>query len=76
MKNLRFLTVLWLFSILSYGQQIINVNSSADAESSYAPEQLVKDILIASACSAISNFTSPNEVQVDVKGRGDYEYAL
>ncbi len=58
MKYLRFLTVLWLFSILSYGQQIIDVNSSTDAESSYAPEQLVKDILIASACSAISNFTS------------------
>ena len=58
MKDLLFLIVLWLFPFLSYGQQIIDVNSSADAESSYAPEQLVQDILIASACSQISNFTS------------------
>lgn len=58
MKHLRFLTVLWLFSFLSYGQQIIDVNLSVDAESFYTPEQLIKDVLIASACNDISNFTS------------------
>lgn len=58
MKNLHFLALLWLFPFLSNGQQIIDVNSNTDAESSYAPEKLVKEVLIASACSDISNFTS------------------
>ena len=57
MKHLRFLPVLWLLSFFSYGQ-IISVNDTSHPESSYGPEQLIKDVLISSDCSTASNFSS------------------
>jgi len=57
MKHLRLLPVLWLLSFFSYGQ-IISVNDASHPESSYGPEQLIKDVLISSDCSTASNFSS------------------
>ncbi|MBU2938792.1 T9SS type B sorting domain-containing protein [Lacinutrix sp. C3R15] len=37
--------------------QLININNSADVASSYDLEQLVEDVLIASDCAEISNFS-------------------
>ena len=57
MKHLRLLPLLWLLSFFSYGQ-IISVNDASHPESSYGPEQLIKDVLISSDCSTASNFSS------------------
>ncbi|MDC0380914.1 T9SS type B sorting domain-containing protein [Flavobacteriaceae bacterium] len=57
MKHLQTLPVLWLLSFFSYGQ-IISVNDASYPESSYGPEQLIKDVLISSDCSTASNFSS------------------
>lgn len=43
-------------SVTSYGQ-IISVNNPADAESSYAPDKLVEDVLISSDCSTVDSFS-------------------
>ena len=56
MKHLQTLPVLWLLSFFSYGQIII-INDNAHPESSYGPEQLVKDVLISSDCSSANNFS-------------------
>jgi hypothetical protein len=54
MKHLQTLPVLWLLSFFSYGQ-IISVNDASYPESSYGPEQLIKDVLISSDCSTARN---------------------
>ena len=57
MKHLRLLPLLWLLSFFSHGQ-IISVNDASHPESSYGPEQLIKDVLISSDCITASNFSS------------------
>ena len=56
MKHLQTLPVLWFLSFFSY-VQIIIINDNAHPESSYGPEQLVKDVLISSDCSSANNFS-------------------
>ncbi|SDW18755.1 gliding motility-associated C-terminal domain-containing protein [Lutibacter oricola] len=55
-KFILLLGVLLLSNTIS--SQILEINNSASAESSYTPQQLVEDILISGACAQVDNFTS------------------
>lgn len=57
MKNVLLFLFFICVSIKSYGQ-IITVNNSSDAESSFSIEKLVESILISSECSAVDTFSS------------------
>ncbi|WP_452232104.1 choice-of-anchor L domain-containing protein [Lacinutrix sp. MEBiC02595] len=58
MKNRRNFFVL-IFMLLAYTNyaQIISINDAADPESEYDLQQLVEDVLIASDCAVIDNFS-------------------
>jgi len=63
------------FMLLAYTSfaQIISINDAADAASSYDLEQLVEDVLIASDCAEISDFTeqafgAPSDLQTKSYG--------
>jgi gliding motility-associated-like protein len=55
MKHLLSLLALCVYSIGS--AQILSINDSADPQSSYGPEDLIKNVMISSSCSAADNFT-------------------
>ena len=55
MKFLFSLLALCVFSIGS--AQILSINDSADPQSSYGPEDLIKNVMISSSCSAADTFT-------------------
>ncbi|HIE45902.1 MAG TPA: gliding motility-associated C-terminal domain-containing protein, partial [Flavobacteriaceae bacterium] len=54
----RFLLLI-LFSLTYFlgFSQIININNSADAESSYSLQTLIEDVLISGTCAQINTFT-------------------
>ena len=56
MKKVLFIILICL-SRNFYGQ-IISVNSSDDAESTFSLEKLIEDVLISSSCTTVDNFSS------------------
>ena len=55
MKTLTTFLILFLSSIGF--AQIISINDSTDPQSSYGPEDLIKNVMISSSCSTADNFT-------------------
>ena len=56
MKHVFLIIFFISLSFETYGQ-IININDSADTQSSYTPEQLIEDVLISSDCSTVDTFS-------------------
>ena len=55
---MRFLLSLLALCVSSFGfTQILSINDSASPESSYGPEELVKNVMISSSCSSADTFT-------------------
>ena len=55
---MKILTTLLILFLSSIGfAQIISINDSTDPQSSYGPEDLIKNVMISSSCSAADNFT-------------------
>jgi len=55
MKRLLLILLFSLTYFLGFSQ-IININNSADAESSYSPQELIENVLISGTCAQVSNF--------------------
>ncbi|MGB1394078.1 MAG: choice-of-anchor L domain-containing protein, partial [Flavobacteriaceae bacterium] len=55
---MKLLLSLLLLCVSSFGSaQILSINDSADPQSSYDPEDLIKNVMISSSCSTADTFT-------------------
>ena len=72
MKKTLFLVAIMCLCLKGYGQ-IIRINNSSDAESSYDPQKLIEDVLISSECTTVNNFSfqvkgSPTDTSIKSYG--------